>query len=68
MLEPDEQKELLERLRDRGNRLELSLCELAADEIEHLQKLLDGRDKFIVNQGLFEAFVATLPPPPAPQR
>lgn len=63
MLEPHEQDELLERLRDvRCDRAAFTpehagcVCRLtnaAADEIEHLQKLLDGRDEFIVNRGLF---------------
>ena len=32
----------------------------AADEIERLKNLLDGRDQFIVNNGLWHEFVANL--------
>lgn len=35
-------------------------CE-AADRIERLQSLLDGRDEFIVRKGLWHDFVSTLP-------
>lgn len=33
---------------------------MAADEIERLQKLIDGRDDFIVSCDLWEKFTATL--------
>lgn len=36
-------------------------CHDAAKEIERLEKLLNGRDDFIVAHGLWEEFVATLP-------
>lgn len=35
----------------------------AADEIERLQSLLDGRDKFIVDNDLWAEFVETLRKP-----
>jgi hypothetical protein len=34
----------------------------AADEIERLRKLIDGRDDFIVSKGLFEEFAGQLEP------
>lgn len=33
----------------------------AAAELERMSALLDGRDNFIVQQGLWSAFVAQLP-------
>ena len=38
------------------HRLVYDLC----GEIDHLNRLLNGRDDFIVAKGLFEEFVATL--------
>ncbi len=34
---------------------------------DNLQRCLNGRDKFIVERGLFEEFLATLPKRPAPE-
>ena len=42
---------------DKPHRLVYDLC----GEIDHLQALLDARDQFIVDRGLWQAFVDTLP-------
>lgn len=63
--QPPDPPDIVERLRHMAKLLGYDLPDLlgeAADEIERLRKLLDGRDDFIVSKGLWMDFTGQLEP------